>query len=73
MKPGYETASFHNSCRPAVATLYLLRSPVKQWEIAAVITVEYNLLTNLIKINYIEGTEQFNFVKCLPILLLSLA
>ena len=29
MKPGYETASFHNSCRPAVATLYLLRSPVK--------------------------------------------
>ena len=46
---------------------------LKQWEIAAVITVEYNLLTNLIKINYIEGTEQFNFVKCLPILLLSLA
>ena len=55
MKPAYETASFHKSCRPAVATLYLLRSPVE--------TAEYNLPTNLIKINYIEGTEQCNFVK----------
>ena len=46
----------------------------KQQKIAAVITVEYNLPTNLFEINSIEGvqtkgTEQCNFVKCLLILI----
>ena len=57
MKPACQAASFHKSCRPAVAMLYVLRSPVETAEIAAVITVEYNLPTNLIKINSIEGVQ----------------
>ena len=32
MKPASETASFHKSCRPAVTTLYLLRSSVETAE-----------------------------------------
>ena len=50
MKPTCETVSFHKSCRPAVATLYLIRSPVY-------ITVEHTLATNLIKVNSIEGVQ----------------
>ena len=32
MKPVTETAIFHKSCSPAVATLYLLRSPAETAE-----------------------------------------
>ena len=55
MKPTCETVSFHKSCRPAVATLYLIRSPVY-------ITVEHTLATNLIKVNSIEGVQS----RCRP-------
>ena len=56
--------------RPAVATLYLLRSPVET-------AVEYNLPTNLIQNKFyrrcstagVQGSEQCIFVKCLSILI----
>ena len=73
LKPACETASFHKSCRPAVATLYLIKSPVETAENSYGSNC-WTQLTN--KFNQskfygscsTKGTEQFNFLKCLSIL-----
>ena len=74
MKPACETASFHKSWRPVVATLYLLRSPVKIAENSCGNNcwIQPTNIFNQKKFYRrcsTKGTKQCNFIKCLSILI----
>ena len=60
MKPACETASYQKCCRPAVAMLCLLRSPVE--------IPEFSCGKNCWRCST-KGTRQCNFIKCLSILI----
>ena len=57
MKPVCETANFHKDAGLWSQCYTYLDHLSKQREIAEVIAVEYNLPTNLIKINSNEGVQ----------------
>ena len=74
MKLACETASFHKGCRPVVATLYLLRSPVETAENSCdnncwkQPTKKFNQNKFYWRCST-KGIEQCNFVKHLSILI----